>query len=483
MSINSLLDIGLTGLTAQQMALDVTSDNITNVNTPGYARQTAVLETAPTMVVNGIPLGSGVQVTTVQRAYDSFLQSQMVAENSASGQATTTNTTLQMVQTQFNDLNSAGLSTSLQGFFSAWQDLSANPSGVPERQAVLAAGQQLADNFNQAATSLTDEQASMNQSLPGLTSNINNQLNQIAQLNGQIEEAQAQGGQANDMLDQRDLLVQQLATNVGVSATTQSDGSISVNLSSGQALVTGTKAATLSLQTDAANSGNYDVMLAPPGGGATTNTTSFIGGPGNSLGNLGATLQIRDTTLNGYLSSLNELASTLVTQVNAVQSAGYGLTGVTGVDFFNPATPTSPVTAANIAVGITSASNVAAAAADPTSAAGGTGDNLNAQSMANLYTAPLPMTGGTMTMGDFYDALVGQVGVDVQSAGVAQTQTTSMVSQLANLQNSNSGVDLDEELTNLTSYQYAYQGAAKLITVGSEMLDTLLGLVGVATSG
>jgi flagellar hook-associated protein 1 FlgK len=472
------MNIGLSGLTAQQLALDVTSDNITNVDTPGYSEQTAELATGPTTVNNGLALGNGVQVTTVQRSYDSFLQSQMVAANAASGQATTTNSTLTMVQTQFNDLNSAGLSTSLQGFFSAWQSLSTDPTGVPERQAVISAGQQLADNFNQVSTSLTGEQTSLNQSLTGLTSTINTQLSQVAQLNGQIEEAQAEGGQANDMLDQRDLLVQQLATNVGVTSTVQSNGTVNVNLTSGQALVTGTNSATLSLQANAANSGNYDVYLSPPGGGSAADATSYIGGPSNSLGNLGATLEIRDTTLPGYLSSLNELASTLVSQVNTVQSTGFGLTGGTGVDFFNPATATTPVTAANIAVGITSATDVAAAS----SGTDGSGDNVNAQTMANLYTTPLSMTGGTMTMGDFYDALVGQVGVDVQSAGVAQTQTTSMVSQLTAMQTSNSGVDLDQELTNLTTYQYAYQGAAKLITTASEMYDTLLSLVGAAGS-
>ena len=476
MSISSLLDIGSTGLNAQQLALDVTSDNITNVNTPGYSRQTPQLQTLPSTTVNGISIGGGVQVATITRSYDSFLQSQMVSTNAADAQATTTNSTLQMVQTQFNDLTTAGISTSLQGFFSAWQDLSANPSGVPERQAVLSAGQQLAGDFNSVASNLTGEEVSMNQSLTGITSNINDQLSQIASLNGQIAQAQAQGGQANDMCDQRDLLVQQLASNVGVTATAQADGTVNVSLSSGQLLVSGTNAAKLTLQSNASNSGYSDVMLAPANGGPTVNATSFIGGPGNSQGNIGATLQIRDTTLPGYLTSLNELANTVATQVNAVQTAGYGLTGNTGVSFFS-----TPATAATISVSITSPSDIAAAAGNPTTTSGA-GDNLNAQSMANLYNAPLSMTGGTMTMADFYNALVGKVGVDVQTAGRAQTQSDAMVSQLSNLNNSSSGVSLDEELTNLTKYQYAYQGAAKLITTGTSMLDTLLSMVTTATT-
>lgn len=475
MSISTVLDIGKTGLNAQQIALDVTSENITNVNTPGYSRQTANLEPASTTVVNGLAMGNGVQVASIQRSYDSFLQGQIMAGNSASGQATTSNTALQMVQTQFNDLSSTGLAKSLQGFFSAWQDLSAHPQGVAERQAVLSKGQQLVGDFNRISTNLTGVKVSMNQSLTGLTANINDELNQVATLNGKIQQVEVLGGQANTMRDQRDLLIQQLSQNVGVTSAEQPNGMINVSLSSGQALVTGNNAAALSLLPNALNSGYYDVMLTPPGGGAAVNATAFIGGPGNSQGNMGATLQIRDTTVNGYLSSLNELASTLVTKVNTVQSAGFGLTGSTGINFFT--TPV-PVTAANIALNISSPSDVAAAAANPITALGGPGDNLNAKSMASLYTTALPMTGGTMTMADFYGALVGKVGVDVQAAGRAQTQTGAMASQLANLRDSNSGVSLNEELTNLTKYQHAYQASARLINVGTEMLDTLLGMVG-----
>jgi len=474
MSISPLMDIGASALNAQQLALDVTSGNITNASTPGYSKETALLSSSAPTTAYGLSVGSGVRVTTVQRSYDSFLQGQIVSENSTSGQATTTNSTLQLVQSNFTDLTSSGLGTSLQGFFSAWQDLAANPQGSAERQEVLATGQSLADQFNQMSSSLTGVQDSLNQSLTGITSNVNNQLSQVATLNGQILAVTAGGGQANTLSDQRDLLIQQLAQNVGITSAQQSDGSISVSLSSGQALVTGVSAASLSLQANAANSGYYDVMLTPPGGGAAVTATSFIGGPGNGQGNMGATLQLRDTTVKGYLSSLDELASTVVAQVNTAQAAGYGLTGSTGVNFFNaPAT----VTAANISVSITSASDLAAADVDPTT--GGTGNNINATAVANLYnkTNPMPIAGGAMTMANAYSALVGKVGTDVQTAGQNQSQADSMTSQLSNLRDSVSGVSLNEELSNLSQQQQAFQAAAKLITTGTQMLDTLMAMI------
>ena len=472
MGISNLMDIASTALNAQRMALEVTGENITNVNTPGYSRQTAVLQTMPTTLSSGFPMGNGVKVAAIQRYYDSFLQGQLLTGNAAKGQATTTNSALQMVQPMFNDLTTDGLSQSLQDFFSAWQDLSANAQGVPERQVVLSTGQRLVEDFHRISSYLTDVKDSMNQSLQGLTADINDQLNQVAQLNNSIKQAEVTGGEANELRDQRELLIRQLSSNMGITSQEQLDGSVDVNLSTGQPLVTGASAASLSLVPDPANSNYFDVMLTPPGGGAAVTATSFIGGPGgsNSQGKIGGMLQVRDVTVNGYLASLDEVAATLAGQVNTLHAAGFDLAGNTGLDFF-----TTPATAATIALNFTSASNVAAADTDP--AVGGTGNNRNSQKIASLFDKPIAMTGGIMTMSDFYTSLVGTVGVDLQAAGRADIQSTSMVLQLETLRESNSGVSLDEELSNLMKYQKAYQGAAKVINVATDMLDTVLGLV------
>jgi flagellar hook-associated protein 1 len=476
MSISNILDIGNTGLTAQRLALDVTCENITNVNTPGYSRQTAQLSNGITTVVNGLAVGTGVQVTNIQRAYDSFVQNQMVAAGSVSGNANTSNIAMQMVQPLFNDIGvngTGGLSSALQGFFSSWQDLASNPQGVAERQAVIAKGQQLADAFHQVSGSLTNIQSSMNQSLGGVTTAINGYLKNIASLNSQIKVVQAQGAEANELRDQRDLALQNLSQQVGIHFAEQPDGTVTVTLPGAPAgqdvLVDQDNFATLSLTPNAGNPAMNDVMLAPVGG-AALNATSFIGGAGNSQGSIGATLQIRDTKIPQYLSSLDEFASTLATQVNTAHAAGYTLTGATGVNFFNAAT-----TAAGVAVSVSSTDDIAAASTDPTT--GGAGNNINAQAVAGVQNQAFAMTGGTMTLGEFYTSLIGTVGIDVQSASQAVTQSTATMNQLSSLRESESGVSLDEELTNLTKYQMAYQGAAKLINVGSQMLDTLLGMV------
>jgi len=474
MGISLLMDIGNSALNAQRIALDVAGENISNVNTPGYSRETASLQTQTPVSVNGLSTGTGVQVTAVQRSYDSFLQNQLVAANAVSGGTSTTNTTMSTIQSLFNDVSSSGtdgLSGSLQSFFSAWQDLASNPQGVAERQAVISQGQQLVDGFHTISSGLTSVQDNMNQNLQQISADANNQLKQIASLNVQIQAAQVQGTQANELEDQRDNLVQQLSLNVGVTAKEESDGTMTVTLGSGDSgttLVSGDTAGSFTLQANSGNSGFYDVV-ANTTDGKPVNVTSQLAAS-SAPGALGATLTMRDATVPGYLKGLNELAGTLVQQVNATQTGGYGLDSSTGVNFFTPTT-----TAADMSVAITSTDQIAAASTDPST--GGTGNNINAQAVAALADANFTMTGGNMTLGDFYTSLMGTVGTDVQSATQNDDQATSTVNQLNNLWTSQSGVSLDEELTNLTSQQRAYQGAAKLITVGTEMLDTILGMV------
>jgi flagellar hook-associated protein 1 FlgK len=483
MSVSSILDLALTGLNAQSLALQVTGENITNVNTAGYSRQTANLVTAPVALFHGFPLGNGVKVTTIYRTYDSFLQSQMMTANSTSGQAKSTNSALQSVQPLFNDLTSDGLGTTLQNFFKAWQDLTANPQGVPERQSVLSNGQQLVDDFHRINSNLVGVKGNMNQSLEQITTDANDMLQQIADLNASIKQVEISNGNANEMRDQRELLMRQLSEKMGVTYTDQPDGTVNVNLTSGQALVTSNNAAVLSLTPQAAPPNYYDVMLTPPGGGPAVVATGFIGGPGNSQGAIGATLQVRDTVVNKYLADLDEMAYTVANQLNTLHKAGFGLNG-TQKDFFAPVAtpgvpPFAPLTVAgysqSVALNISNADDIAAADADP--AVGGAGNNQNAQAIASLYDKSLSMSGGAMTLAGFYNALVGKVGVDVQAAGRSETQSGAMVTQLGNQRESLSGVSLDEELVNLTKYQKAYQGAAKMVNVGAEMLDTVLGMI------
>jgi flagellar hook-associated protein 1 FlgK len=342
----------------------------------------------------------------------------------------------------------------------------------------LSAAQTLVSDFHQVNSGLTQVQSDANQSLPGITSTINSQLQQIASLNAQINHLGQTGfqeGAANSLLDSRNQLLQTLSGEVPITSTVKSDNTVTVTLPQGETLVTGNSAATLSLQANSSNSGFYAVMLTPPYSNAPEDVTSTLEGSGGTQGELGATLAVRDTLVEPFLTGLDELASTLATQVNGLQSTGYDLNGNTNTDFFTPPSGSSsdtPGYSSQISLNITSGDQIAAAGADD-----GTGDNSNALSIANLANSSISIGGGTSTLDGFYNSLVAQSGTAVQNAKNGATQSQSTITQLQQMNDSASGVSLDQELTNLTSYQMAYQAAAKIINVGSEMMQTVLGLI------
>jgi len=461
MSLNSVLQIGVSGLSAYQTAISVTGENISNVNTTGYSRQTAVLETSPQSTsTDGLSLGNGVSVVSIQRSYDAVLQKELANAQTDQGYDTTKSTVLQEVEPSFNEVSTDGVGTAISDFFNSWQDLTSNPTGTAERQAVLTAAQSLVDNFNSVSKTLSDTITSQNTSLVTSTDSINQNLTSIAQLNNQIKVIDQSGGNSNELKDQRDQKIQDLSQQIGITYTENSDGTTDVHYAdSGAALVTGSQAGSFSLTTNA-TTGLYDVNLTAAG-----DTTAVAVSP--TSGTLGATLELRDTIIPGYQSQLDTLATTIAAKVNAQQQAGYDLNGTAGVALFSPAT-----SAATMAVNsaITGTSQIAAS-----SSSSSTGDSGNALTIADLANDTTTMSGSTFS--DYYTSLVTQVGQDVKTSTSNVTQDTAYSNQLSTLRESNSGVSLDEELVNLTKYQKSYQASAKLITTVTDMMDTVLGLI------
>jgi flagellar hook-associated protein 1 FlgK len=475
MGINSLLNIATTGITMSRVAIEVTGENIANVNTDGYSRQTVLFKTGPTNTMNGFPLGTGVQLAAVQRNHDELIQLQLVKGNSTYGETSVKQEALDQIEPFFNELTTEGLGQSIEDFFNSWQDLSTNAEGTAERQTVIARSQTLVDTFHRMNTNLSDSLTNADSSLDGSTQSISDAAKSIASLNEQILQTERLGGNANELRDQRDYQVLQLAEKVGVGYSEQSDGTLTVTLPGGEALVQGSKSGTVTTQDDPGTGLNKIIFTSTTG--VTTDVTSTIGGTDNSLGEIGGTLQVRDEIVPGYLARLDEMANQLVSAVNTQHSAGYGLDG-TQNNFFDPAGATSATISLNAAL---TADKIAAAAQDPTSVISGPGDNGNALKLAQLKGASLTFTvdgtSTTSTVASYYNALVSKVGVDAQNAENTTVQNESFLKQLNTLRESNSGVSLDEELTNLVKYQRAFEASARMITTASEMLDTVLAMV------
>lgn len=385
MGITDIFNIATRGIAAQRQAIEVTSENIANVNTPGYSRQRAIMESGYPNISSGFPIGTGVEVVAIQRSYDNSLQMQLVNGNSTYQQNLTKQTALEQIEPLFNEVATDGLGKAMESFFSAWQDLSLNPQGTAERQAVISRAQVMNETLQQMNTNLTTVMTSADEDLHSITGEITSKLSDIALMNQQIMATQGLGGNVNEMMDKRDYLIQELSGKVGVTTRQESDGTMTVSLMlGGQTLVKGNQYSTVYASPNGGTPPENDIFLAPLGNpppiqtpATDTKVTSTIGGFNNGYGEIGGTLQVRDTIVPGYLAKLNELAGQIIGAVNTQHTAGTDLAGNAGIAFF---TGTS---SADIAVNatITADPTRIAAAANPSL---GQGDNRNALKLADI---------------------------------------------------------------------------------------------------
>jgi len=319
-----MLATGVSGLLAFQTALDTISNNISNVNTPGYSVETADLVTRQASPAPNGWLGNGVTVNSVTRSYDKFLAAQLNSSTSSYNQLDTLSTLAGNINNLFAD-TSSGLSATLQGFSGAIQTMANSPSQTTTRQAVLTQAQTLISQFKSYQSSLGQLGTQVNGQIEAAASTITGLGKSIAQLNQQIMAAASNGtGQApNQLLDQRDGLINQLSQDVGVRTVTQGDGSVSVFIGNGQPLVIGANAATLTAGADAFNSGQLQVSLQTSSG--SVNVTPSLTG-----GSLGGLLQFQQQMLTPASNALGQAAVTLTRLVNAQNQAGLDLNGAVG---------------------------------------------------------------------------------------------------------------------------------------------------------
>ena len=321
--ISGIVNTALTGLQAAQNALQVTGNNIANVNTPGYSQENIVQSTTTPTFMGGQYYGNGTQITTVQRSYSSFLQGQVwSATASASGQAMLSSSLQQVLGV----LNNGGVSSQVSQFFSGVAQVAASPSDMPARQSMLSNAQNLSQTFQSVGQQLSSIGAGVNQQIGQSVTQINGLSQQIAQLNTQISTLQGAGnGAVNDLLDQRDQLLTQLNSQVGVQVLHQSNSQINVYLSNGQVLVAGSKSFDLKTQPSAYNQQTMDVAYAGNGANISHNLSG---------GTLGGLLQFRSQSLNPAQNGLGQLADGISAALNAQQAQGLNLNGRNGAALF-----------------------------------------------------------------------------------------------------------------------------------------------------
>jgi flagellar hook-associated protein 1 FlgK len=325
--IYGIMSLAGSALLTQQKAINVTGNNIANVNTPGYSRQKLILQNQTPLQSSVGPMGNGVDALSVERVYDRFLGVQINNESENLGRWEAQKGGLEMAEVLFNESGDFGLNKSLSDFWGAWQNLTNDPSGYNERVVVQARSEVMAGNFNRIYADLHKIQEGLDASIEGAVAEINQISRQVADLNDKIILIEANGQNANDFRDQRDLALKQMSELIDINTFENADGQVTVTVGASQTLVENNTSRNLSTRVN--GFGCKDVVWTDADG-STVNISNNI-----DSGKLKGWLEARDVDIRSYQRQLDILAEGLMERVNTLHQAGWGLDGSTGNDFFS----------------------------------------------------------------------------------------------------------------------------------------------------
>lgn len=466
------IEIARRALMAHQKALDTTSHNVANANTPGYSRQEVVLSsTEPITALSASKsgglgqLGTGVEAIDLKRYHDKFLDRQFRNENTALGNWETRERVLREVEAIMAEPSDAGLRTALDKFWQTLQDLANDPESSSARALVRERGVALASQLNNTARFLGELRANVDGDIVRKAGEVNLLADRIVSFNRQISAALAAGDKPNDLMDQRDSLLDRLSKIVDITVSEGADGKTDV-LIEGVPLVTQLTVDHLTTQT--------------VGGQTVLGWEKISAGVTVSGGELRGLLDMRDAEINGLVSELDTLASTFAAAFNAVHAAGYGLDSSTGTDFFVSATGPA-IKASTIAVNPTVVSDLNKIAAAKTLDGMGNvyrGDGANALDLARVKEN-LIFNGGTANTADYYESIISGLAVSTQAAKNMTGNQEVLTTAIDNQKTAVSGVSLDDEMINMVKFQQGYNAAARVITAMDELMDTIINRLGV----
>ncbi len=475
--ISGIVSNALTGLQAAQAALQVTGNNIANVNTAGYSQEQVVQSALTPTLYGGQYLGNGTQIDAVTRSYNAYLQSQVWSTTATASGAQTFSTQLQPIVNLLAGTNS-GLSTAISQFFtSGVAQVAANPADMPSRQTMISQAQSLAQTFQSSAAQLQQAAAGVNAQIGQSITAINGLTQQIAQLNVQINNLSGSGSNPNSLLDQRDQLITQLSAQVGV--TVLQDGTqTNVFAGNGQVLVAGSQSFALSAANNAYDPTQTEVAYASNG---AVISSSLSGGT------LGGLLQFRSQVLQPAQDALGRIATGLASSMNSQQAQGLTLNGQFGGALFAAGSPqvlsrqtppnlgTAQLSATVTASGLTGANYIASydgtawtvkAASTGQFVASGSGLPLS------FNGVQLSMSSGTAQAGDSFEILPTRyAATNLQAVLTDPAGIAAAAPYVGSAGTMASGTLVNTNLGNLTLSAGAYSsGTAAVLTSGGALV-------------
>ncbi len=330
--MSDLFNISLSALKAFQTAIAVTSNNIANANTPGYADESVVLAAGAPQTDGSTPVGSGVDVASVNRAVNQLTNNQLYSSQSSLGQLNS----LQNYTNQVDNIigtTAGGLTTALQNYYSAWSTVADDPTSTASRQALLSQAGSVASSFQTTNSQLQALNTGINSGITADVNQINSLSSSIALLNQQIVSgtSQASGQAPNELLDQRDAALSSLSQLVGVTTSTESNGALDVSIGNGQPLVVGTTTTALTTVANQYNAGQLEVSSASSNGNVISAQITS--------GDLGGLLAARSQVVNPAINQVGQIATALSATANAQQNSGLDLTGAQGANIFSVGAP------------------------------------------------------------------------------------------------------------------------------------------------
>ncbi|WP_047045938.1 flagellar hook-associated protein FlgK [Vibrio mexicanus] len=454
----SLMNIGLSGVTASQVGMNVTAQNVANINTPGYSRQQAVFGTVGPQSMGDA--GNGVSVNSIRRITDDYQTNQLFRASSLIGSTSTSAQQLVRLETLLA-ADSMDIDQGFNSFFSALNGSSPTPYSSANRTQIISEAEALANRFNQLSNSLDGQYSDLNQQRTSAVAQANSLLTNISQLNEEIRKGEATGANTSALQDERDVLITQLSEIVEVRTTDAGDGTIELSLPNGQPLISGNQTAQFGVETD------------PNNPQSTVLTLSFNGQDFPLTGDIGGALGALDDyeydVLKPAMEVINDIAYEFATAFNDQLSQGFDLNGEPGkpLFIFDPDNPAS-----TLSIDPDFKPEDLALSEDGTA-----GCNGNLLKLIEIQDQEFEIGHlGSQTLGGAYTSLVGDIAVksrqaqsDYQAAGNIYVQATVEKS-------GTSGVNMDEEAVNLMKYQQAYQANLQVINAANQTFASVMQL-------
>jgi flagellar hook-associated protein 1 len=475
MSDFAALNTALSGLITHRRASEQIGHNIANVNTAGYTRTRVDLTslgagTTPALWATPRTQGDGVEVAGLLRIRDEFMEKRYLTETGTASKLSRSQQLLGRIEGSFPEPGDSGLAAQLATFWAGWDDVANNPSSLAARSQLLERASTIAQSLNRSASELTSMRSSVVSELSTMVQQVNATLARVSELNSAIQSAVNAHMPANDLQDQRDVLIEQVAKLTGATTRDAANGMVDVVIA-GTPLVSGIHHNDLSAPAE----------LNPPTGDATLDAAGWakvsINANGYPVafagGEMAALIDGANRMLPAVLNQVNGIATQLAATVNAVHATGWGLSDA-------GASPARAFFAFTAGLGAAAGIRLSDASDTPPGVAGAQDDKGGsqwpglldaslAQQLAKLHDAPVGADAS-------YRAMIATLGVESQTTQARADIQARVTAQVDGQRKAVSGVNLDEEMINLTMTQHAYSASAKLMTAIDEMIKTLINL-------